>query len=211
MYTVYMHKNKINGKVYIGITGMKPEIRWGNNGIGYHDSYFERAIKKYGWDNFEHCILLTNLTKEEACLKEIEFIKCFDSTNHDKGYNIATGGEINCGYHLSDERKKHLSEINTKENHPQYNVPKSEETKRKISEARKGIKFTEEHRKKLSEAKKGRKAHNRKPVKQYDLSMNFIKQWDSLEDVQNELHINKSNICRAIKYDRTAGGFKWTY
>ena len=41
--------------------------------------------------------------------------------------------------------------------------------------------------------------------------MNFIKRWESLEDVQQELNICKANICRAIKYDRTAGGYKWTY
>jgi hypothetical protein len=32
----------------------------------------------------------------------------------------------------------------------------SEETRKKISDARKGIKFSEEHRRKLSEAKKGK-------------------------------------------------------
>lgn len=210
MYTVYMHKNKTNGKVYIGITGKKPEVRW-SNGTGYSKSYFANAIKKYGWDGFEHIILFTGLSKEEACEKEKELIRVFNSTSKEQGYNIATGGEVNCGYKISDERKKHLSEINTGEKHPQYGKHRSKATKEKIASSHKGIVFSAEHRKKLSDAKKGKPAHNRKRVKQFDLSMNFLKEFDSLETAQNELHINKSNICRAIKYGRTAGGFKWTY
>ena len=181
MYTVYMHKNKINGKVYIGITGQKPNVRW-NNGTGYRGTYFANAINKYGWENFEHIILFSNLTKDEACQKEIELIKEHSSTDCRFGYNLAIGGEINCGYHLSEETKEKLSEINRGEKHPQYRKPKSDETKRKISEAMKGIKFSDEHKKNLSKSKKGKVAHNRKPVKQYDLSMNFIKRFDSLED-----------------------------
>ena len=70
MYTVYQHKNKINGKNYFGITSKNPEERW-KKGEGYKSSpHFYLAIKKYGWDNFEHNILFEGLTKEEACLKE---------------------------------------------------------------------------------------------------------------------------------------------
>ena len=210
MYTVYMHRNKINGKVYIGITGQKPSVRW-NNGIGYKGTHFANAINKYGWENFEHIILFSDLSKEDACQKEIELIKLYQSTNDKLGYNTATGGEINCGYHLSDETKSKLSAINKGEKHPQYRKPKSDKTKRKISEARKGIKFSDEHKKKLSEAKKGKAAHNRKPVKQYDLSMNFIKCFNSFEEAQKELGVCKANICRAIKNNKTAGGFRWTY
>lgn len=210
MFTVYMHKNKINGKVYIGITGQDPKVRW-NNGIGYRRSHFANAIKKYGWDNFEHIILYSGLTKEQACKKEIELIRDYHSTDSEHGYNIATGGEINCGYTISEDRKKHLSEINTGSSHPQYGKHKSESTRKKISEARKGMKFSDEHRRHLSEARKGTQAKNRRAVSQYDLAMNFIRRFDSLEDAQNELHVCKANICRAIKYNRTAGGFRWTY
>ena len=91
-YILYMHRNKINGKVYIGQTKKKPEYRW-NHGEGYKTcSYFYSAIQKYGWDNFEHIILKEHLTLEEANKNEILFIQLYDSTNPDKGYNILLGG-----------------------------------------------------------------------------------------------------------------------
>ena len=63
-YKVYIHRNKINGKVYIGITKQKPENRW-RNGKGYKQNIkFYRAIEKYGWNNFEHIVLVDNLTAE---------------------------------------------------------------------------------------------------------------------------------------------------
>ena len=80
-YTVYMHKNKINGKVYVGITKMKPEERW-KNGWGYYTQLiFWRAICKYTFDGFEHIIIERNLTKKQAQTKEKELIKLYNSNN----------------------------------------------------------------------------------------------------------------------------------
>ena len=54
----------------------------------------------------------------------------------------------------------------------------------------------------------------RKIICQYDLQMNLLKEWESLELVSNMLKIQKSNIskvCAQIKRWRTAGGFIFRY
>ena len=67
-YYIYLHRNKINNKVYIGQTCQKPEYRW-NNGNGYLHSRktkFKSSILKYGWDNIKHEVLFTNLDEDTA-------------------------------------------------------------------------------------------------------------------------------------------------
>ena len=153
MYIVYQHKNKINGKVYIGITSQKPEQRWGSQGCNYKSSpHFYSAIQKYGWDNFEHNILFTELTKEQACLKEQELIKEYNSINREFGYNSASGGDI---FTMNEETKQKISQA-MMGNQNNLGHPCSEEKKKKISNAQKGREFTEEHKQKLSEAAKNR-------------------------------------------------------
>ena len=75
-YTVYIHTCNKNGKKYVGVTSQSVNRRWGKNGAGYKlCTYFGSAINKYGWDNFNHEIVLCNLTKGEAEMFEIEMIK----------------------------------------------------------------------------------------------------------------------------------------
>ena len=96
VWCIYMHRNKINNKVYIGQTKCNnPNNRW-RNGTNYQNTYFGRAINKYGWDNFEHIILETNIQSiEEADAKERFYIAQYDSNNPEKGYNLTNGGHIN--------------------------------------------------------------------------------------------------------------------
>ena len=92
VFCVYIHKNKINGKVYIGQTCQVPEYRW-NHGNGYKlSTQFYTAIQKYGWDNFEHQILYTNLSLEEANKIERDLIARYQSNNPKYGYNSDFGG-----------------------------------------------------------------------------------------------------------------------
>lgn len=108
-YILYMHTSP-SGKVYIGITCKTPAGRWGPGGNGYKLSpHFWKAICKYGWDNIKHEILLTGLTKEEACEKEREYIKKYRSNEQEYGYNMTDGGDA--GFVFTDDVRKKLSSI----------------------------------------------------------------------------------------------------
>ena len=53
---------------------------------------------------------------------------------------------------------------------------------------------------------------NRRAALQYDLDGNFIREWDALIDIQNELGIFSVSVSRVCKGKRkTAGSFKWKY
>lgn len=98
-YCVYMHQNKINGKRYIGLTKTSTKRRWRNSGYGYKKNVaFWNAIQKYGWENFNHFVLFDNLTKQEACQKEIELIKLYKSHISENGYNVTWGGDCGIDY-----------------------------------------------------------------------------------------------------------------
>lgn len=201
MYTVYQHRNKINGKVYIGITMQTPEQRW-RHGEGYKSSpHFYTAIQKYGWDNFEHNILFQNLTKEEACKKEQELIAKYNSMNREYGYNSTSGGDI---FVMNEETKQKISQ-SLMGNKNGLGHPCSEEKKKKISEAQKGKHLTEEHKQKLSEAAKKRhtpcseqakenirKASHKKPVYCEELNKVF----ESVQECSRQLGIPATNISK---------------
>lgn len=92
-YCVYIHRNKINNKVYIGITSKDPEKRW-KFGYGYKNNvHFWSAIKTCKWENFEHIIFEEGLTKEDACKKEVLLIALYNAKNPEYGYNNSSGGE----------------------------------------------------------------------------------------------------------------------
>ena len=172
---IYIHRNKINGKCYVGQTVQDPKMRWlGGDGYlskyedgTYRQSKFARAIIKYGWDNFEHIILSEIYTNQDALnAAEIATIAKYDSFND--GYNATVGGDnfgiepwnkgLSGQYTLSEEHKRKIGAGNK-------GKVVSEETKRKISEARKGKPSplkgkkgkarSEETKRKISETAKG--------------------------------------------------------
>lgn len=145
-YCVYAHINKINGKIYIGQTkhGDNPNRRW-ENGNAYKGSpHLYSAIQKWGWDNFDHEIIASNLTQEEANKFEILLISKLDTTNKNKGYNNDSGGKNGIPTNEAKEknRQSHLG------------MKMSEKTRQKMSESHKGKIVSNETRRKISEIHK---------------------------------------------------------
>lgn len=200
MYCVYKHTSP-SGKVYFGITSKNPLDRW-QNGHGYKSNpHFWNAIVKYGWDNFQHEILFSELTKEEACQKEADLISEYQSNNFEFGYNRSSGGEMpNKGCKKTDEQRRKTSQ--TLMNHSV-----SEATKEKIRAARQKQTYFGVHPKRMgSDNPKSRQ------VAQCDESGNIIAIFETVSQAASAVHAchqSISDCCRGkIK---TVKGFIFQY
>lgn len=198
-YCVYVHTSP-SGKKYVGQTRTKPEYRWGKDGNGYlqvkNGKYiqpiFAHAILKYGWENIDHEIVASNLTKEEADNFEKLLIEKLNTMNSKYGYNLREGG--------------HNSHI-------------SEEQKRKISETLKGNIISDSTRKKLSDSMKGKLLGENSPcakkIVQYDMQGNLMKIWSSISDAARDLNLNVGNIAKCCDENNnvswTTGGYIWKF
>jgi len=195
---IYKITNLLNGKVYIGKFRRKTNTfyRYWGGGV-----FIKRAIKKYGISNFAKEIIVEgnfslNLTNE----LEKHYIRLYNSNNPKIGYNLTIGGD---GCYV-------------------IGMKRSDETKKRISEARKKIKITPEHLEKLRQSnigrkhKKGTNTKNRKytykKIYQYSLEGFFIKEWCSMKEISKQYNYSNSSISNsATGRSVQAYGFLWVY
>lgn len=100
---IYIIRNTVNKKVYIGQTHMGVRLRFQDHlSAARHgkDNVIGKAIRKYGEENFYTDILDTCITDNEEELtkllnaKETYWISFFNSTNPKFGYNMSIGGNV---------------------------------------------------------------------------------------------------------------------
>ncbi len=219
-YSVYIHTNITNGKMYIGLTRQDPEARWGTGGKNYRNKcpHFWNAIQKYGWDGFIHSVVATDLPKHDACDLEQTLISVYRTQESEHGYNILEGGTSPV---IPDEVRKKMS-LAKLGNRNGLGHPCSEEKRRKISEAQKGRKLTDDHKAKLSAAKKGiphappsdvtRKkisdSHAKKPV--YCEETNTV--YESVQACAKQLGVQPTAVCACCKgRHKSTGGYHLQY
>ena len=140
-WSVYKHTSP-NGKIYIGITSRNPLHRW-NNGKGYKtNKHLYNAIKKYGWENFNHDIIASEISKEDAQMLEIELIKKYRSNQPTFGYNNSVGGEGKNGFIPTIETRNKIREKLKGTHRP-------DEVKLKLSLSHTGKHLSDEHKEKI--------------------------------------------------------------
>ncbi len=139
---IYKITNLVNGKFYIGSTVNFPRRRATHFSLlrtkKHNNPYLQQAFTKHGESNFKIEVLVI-VAMDELIPTEQKIIDALRATTHDIGYNVCVvAGRPNAkpkGYH------------------------RSEETKRRISIARKGIKHTAQSRAKMSLGQKQRYAN----------------------------------------------------
>lgn len=106
---IYMLENYINGKVYIGQTTQCMKIRLNSHFSNSGSPMIHNALNKYGKEGFKITILCKCSSKEELDRMEKYYIKYYNSTNREFGYNISSGGDGTHGYHHTQKAKDAMS------------------------------------------------------------------------------------------------------
>lgn len=221
---IYLIKNRVNDKIYIGQTKRTIELRWkehlyeASKSINKQCPYFHRAIKKYGEKSFEIIQLDTASTKEELNLKEIYYIKLYNSNNPLVGYNLTKGGESGKTTEVCqlDLNGKLIAQYNSiAEASKKTGCCSSAIIGCCINRYNSSLGYQWCYTKNLANRiniPASTKRQTNIPVVQLDEDDNIIKVWDSIAEAEQALSIPHSKISAVCRGKRkTTGSFKWKY
>lgn len=199
MSCIYMHKNKINGKVYIGQTIQDdPNKRW-KNGHNYKTcTFFARAIEKYGWNNFQHIILQQgNFSQEELNQKQQYYISFYNACNPQKGYNISPGGANGISPNALP------AAIEWMKNHPDFGLARANDMlKWQAEHPQKAREYRRRSQKKAAEAR-------RKKVVCIETGIVYESASEAARQVPKTSQSKICMVCRGKR--KTCGGYHWKY
>lgn len=131
---VYIIKNRINNKVYIGQTIQPIEYRFSQH-IGQKKYTIGSAMKKYGVENFYVEFLCNAYNQSELDQLEIFYIEKFNSISP-KGYNVKSGGAAG---KLNEEAREKISRA--RKGKKPYEMTDEIRRNKSISKAKEGPQF----------------------------------------------------------------------
>jgi group I intron endonuclease len=227
---IYIFRNNINDKFYIGETLNLKQRMYSYCRLKKENRPIIKAIRKYGIENFSfEYYFFPNFTKDDLIKLEEEMIKKYKSSVFENGYNIWIKGQNRRGATHSEESRKRRSEIfkgriitkewrenisksKRGEKHPMYGKKLSEETKKKMGDSRRGER-NGRYGKKTSNEHKNKLMMNRKDrieVEQYTKCGEFIGRYPSIREAARQTGIDSRYINPVCdKIGRSAKGYIW--
>lgn len=135
MYKIYIVRNTVNGKIYVGQTHKTVKERWKQHvkASNHKRTYFYSAIQKYGPGSFVVRMIDSTRNRTECNMLEMAYICLYQATNPELGYNSTVGGDGNpfpsqyTRQKMAESQKRRLADPR---NHPQYGKSISAEQKR---------------------------------------------------------------------------------
>lgn len=150
---IYQIVNLIDGKKYVGssknLYNRKAKHFYNLKNNKHGNCHLQNAFNKYGEDNFSFEVIEFVNTEDELLPREQYYIELYQVCDKDKGYNLI----------VDAVRHAHSDETKQKMSLAKKGKTRSEETKLKISLAKKGKTLSEETKLKIGLAKKGSKHH----------------------------------------------------
>lgn len=206
-YDVYKITNKVNNKVYIGITSKGISARWKEHIYSAeHDCPFKlhRAIRKYGKENFSVELIDFANSWEELTKKEQQYISEYNSLQDEFGYNMTEGGDGTFGKIVSEETKEKIRQ-------KAIGREVTEATRIKLSEAGKIVTEARETYWKSGQIGATRK----KPVLQYTKDGEFIAEYSGVNEASRKTGIHVTTLSNALKQRNITGSkvnpYIWVY
>lgn len=212
-WILYAHILKTDtNKCYIGITGREPEVRW-QNGTGYvHCSHFYNAIKKYGFDAFNHIILLDKLTRIEAETMERYFISVLRSKNYHL-YNICSGGKVGdarLGYKNTPEHNQKIGDAN-RGRKLNLSETQRDSIRQRCKDKKSGWYSNPNNVSPLTKLT-GKLNYRARSVYVFDLDWVLLDHFDTIQEASNKYHIASNHIsaCCRGRLNKTHG-YRFSY
>jgi len=225
MGCIYLIRNKVNDKCYVGQTIQKNvKNRWKAH-ICSKDTIVSYAIARYGIENFEFSVI-ADVPDDQLDEREISEIRERNTTSPN-GYNLEEGGNLGKVIHPSSREK--MSEAKRGKKNHNFGKPRTEETKTKIGMAHKGLTHSEETKATISSKKKGTQLGENNPffnkthtpetkaklgtaVDKYTTDGKFLETFTTVTFAAHSAGVDRKNVSAClVGRQKTAGGFVWKY
>lgn len=224
---IYKIVNALNGKIYVGQTSKTIEHRFRGHKksaeLKVNRKLYD-AMNKYGIENFQIYEIEKVLNKTQADEREKFWIEKYN-TFGPNGYNMTIGG--GGGYTLDSWSEEQRNELYERQANKRKGQKRSPETRKKLSELKKGKTFEEqfgersdEIKKKISETNKKKGLKPPKTIKYGKENSNYVDvdvervkdmikhQW-KLVDIAKEFNTSTVTIHTKLKQETGKTFIQW--